>query len=76
MRIKDIWPTFGDYEPTKKGSWIAGQKKTLTANQMHKGRKALHRHYCRYTNVLSMWITEQNLKNISIKNARKMTNGF
>lgn len=32
MRIKDIWPTFGDYEPTKKGSWIAGQKKTLTAN--------------------------------------------
>ena len=73
MRIKDIWPTFGDYEPTKKGSWVAGQKKKLTMNQKYKGLKALHSHYCRYTHVLSMWIAEKNLRNISTKNKRKMT---
>lgn len=72
MRIKDIWPTLGDYTPSPKGSWTPGVKKQLTANQKHKGRKALHRHYVRYTHVLSMWVTEQNLRAISKKLSSKM----
>lgn len=67
MRIKDIWPTFGDYTPTPKGSWIAGVKKKKTANQLMPGRKALFNHYKRYSHVLTDYIQQQNLTAIAQK---------
>lgn len=62
MRIKDIWPTFGDYKKPNKGTWILGVRKTPTTNQLLPGRKALFGYYKRYTHLLSDYIAEKNLQ--------------
>lgn len=67
MRLKDIWPTLGE-------GYAGGDKpQQPVAGKCTRGVSHGHRYFTRYTNVLSAWIAERNLRKISERLSKKMS---